>query len=53
MEDKIKEAIEILIDNGYIVKRLTKQMKCDMDECEKSNGEKECFGCACSVCIAQ
>jgi len=44
--------LNYLGENGYAVKKLTKQMEHDMDECEESDGEKECFGCACSICIA-
>lgn len=53
MEQNIKDAIALLKENGYIIKKLTKAMKRDADECETSNCEKECLGCACNVCIIQ
>ena len=53
MEDKIKEAIEILIMNGYAVKKLSQQMIIDAEECDVSGCEKDCTECACSVCIIQ
>lgn len=53
MEDKIIEAISLLSSNGYVVKKITKRMEEDMIECEESDFAKECFDCACSVCIMQ
>lgn len=56
MEKEIKEAIELLRGNGYIVKTLTNAMKEDCAKCEQmqENGEDmECFECACSICICQ
>ena len=56
MEEEIKEAIELLRNNGYVVKKLTKAMKEDCARCEKmqEQGEDmECFECACSICICQ
>ena len=35
MEEKINEAIKLLKANGYIVKKWTKSMKKDADECCK------------------
>lgn len=53
MDEKIKEAIQLLRDNGYIVKKLTPLMIEDSDECEASDGSKDCLGCSCSLCIIQ
>lgn len=53
MDDKIKEAIKLLRENGYIVRKLSKTQQEDADECETLDGDKECFGCSCSVCIMQ
>lgn len=42
--------------NGYIIKKFTKRMKEDSEECVKldSEGEsKDCGGCSCSVCLVQ
>jgi hypothetical protein len=52
-ENRIVEAIKLLRENGYIVKKFTKEMELDSDKCESSNGNKDCMGCACSVCIVQ
>lgn len=48
---KITEAKMLLRKNDYIVTRLNKQQKADRDECEESNGEKDCSECSCSACI--
>jgi hypothetical protein len=53
MEDKIKEAIALLEQNGYIVKKITKRMQEDSKECEQSDEEKDCCSCSCSICIMQ
>lgn len=53
MERHIKDAIQLLRENGYIVKKLTDSMKKDSDECQLSVCEKDCLGCSCSVCIVQ
>lgn len=56
MEDKIKEAIKLLRDNGYIVKKWTPAMNRDADECERMDIEgksKDCIGCSCNVCLIQ
>jgi hypothetical protein len=51
--EEIKKAIKLLEDNNYIVKRLTRYMKKDRQECDESNYQKECVGCSCCVCIIQ
>ena len=56
MEDKIKEAIKLLHENGYIVTKLTKAMKVDCDKCAEMSERGEdmdCLECACSICIMQ
>lgn len=57
MQDiEIEKAEKLLRDNGYIVRKITKDMEKDSKECEKmsDNGEDmDCCGCACSVCIMQ
>ena len=53
MEDKVLEAIKLLQKNDYIVKKFTKAMEKDADECEASECNKECLGCACNVCLIQ
>lgn len=54
MEDKISEAIKLLQENGYIVKRLTKSQITDSKKCDEYNmrGEDmDCTECSCSCCI--
>lgn len=53
MDDKIKQAIELLHNNGYVVKKFTKAMERDADKCCESGGDGDCLGCSCSVCIVQ
>jgi len=53
MEDKIKEAIKLLDQNGYVVKKITKTMQEDADKCEAMDFEGDCMGCSCSVCLMQ
>lgn len=49
----IKEALEIVKKEGYIViKPSQKQIK-DSKECEESGCTKECIECSCSVCMMQ
>jgi len=52
MKDEIKKAIELLHNNGYAVKKITKSMIEDSDRCEKYD-DLECFECSCSICIMQ
>lgn len=53
MEEKIKEAINLLQENGYVVTKLTKAMERDSDRCEACGFESDCSSCACSICIVQ
>ena len=52
-EEKINLAIELLRENGYVVKKITQEMIKDSGECDESNCTKDCFECSCSVCIMQ
>ena len=51
--EKIKEAIRLLRDNGYVVKKLSKTQKQDADECESCGFNGDCSSCSCSICIIQ
>lgn len=56
MNDRIEEAIKFLRQNGYIIKKWTKRMEDDANECaamDEQNEEKDCCDCACSVCLMQ
>lgn len=56
MDNEIKDAIELLKKNGYIIKKLTKAMKEDCIRCVEMSDkgeDMECFECACSICICQ
>jgi len=53
VEDKIQEAKQLLRDNGYAIKKMTKSMKEDSDKCEAMGYEGDCMGCSCSVCLVQ
>ncbi len=53
MENQIDEAIELLRENGYVVKKITESMQRDSDKCEQAEEEQDCLGCACSICIMQ
>ena len=50
---RIKNAIVLLGKNGYVIKKITKNIELDMDRCERSNGDKECLDCACNICLMQ
>ena len=56
MEERIREAKQLLESNGYIVKKWTRLMAEDANECvemlEQGN-DKDCCGCSCSVCLMQ
>lgn len=52
-KDDIKQAIKLLRENGYIVKRFTPSMRRASDECEASGWEMDCCGCPCNICIIQ
>lgn len=54
IQHKIKEASILLQKNGYIVKKLTKSMNKDADdciECMECGKDKDCSTCACNICI--
>lgn len=56
MNEEIKNAIKLLKKNGYIVKKWTKSMEQDANECEEMEEKgmsKDCCGCSCSVCLMQ
>ena len=53
MEDKIKEAKDLLMKNGYIVIKLSKGQEKDSEACGASGFESDCTACSCSVCIVQ
>ena len=56
MTNEIKEAIALLRKNDYIVRKITKDMAEDSNECEKMSDTgdyKDCGGCSCNVCIMQ
>lgn len=55
-QDTISQCITYLQRNGYVVKKWTKSMQTDSDECvalEEKGENKDCLGCACSVCLLQ
>lgn len=56
MNEDIGKARNLLENNGYVVKKWTRSMELDANECEEmeSNGKsKDCCGCSCSVCLVQ
>jgi hypothetical protein len=53
MEDKLKEAIDLLRENDYAVTKLSKSQIEDRKECGELEGDKECFGCSCSDCVVR
>ena len=56
MEEKIANAKKLLTENGYIVKKWTRSMEEDANECEdmeEKGLEKDCCYCSCSVCLIQ
>ena len=48
-----KRAIKILIENGYVVKKLTVGQLKDAKECEECGFEGDCSICRCSICVVQ
>ena len=52
-KEKVEDAINLLRENGYAVKKLTAGQLKDAEECERCNYEGECSSCRCSVCIIQ
>ena len=56
MEEQIKQAIKLLKENGYVVKRWTRAMDEDAKECEEmaeKGLDKDCCGYACAICLCQ
>lgn len=54
--DKIKNAIQLLKNNGFKIIKLSERMQKDMKECNEMNSigkDKECLGCSCNICIMQ
>lgn len=52
-KEKIEDAINLLRENGYVVKKLTVGQLQDAKECEDCGFEGDCFFCRCSICIVQ
>lgn len=54
--DNVERCITYLNRNGYIVKKWTKNIRVDSDECvelDKKGKSKDCGECSCSVCLMQ
>ena len=51
LEERIKEAIELLRENGYIVNKLTEKMMDEADKCAEC-GYGDCMTCSCFICAA-
>lgn len=54
--NNIEQCILYLRRNGYVVKKWTKNMQEDSDECvvlDENGISKDCAGCSCSVCLMQ
>lgn len=54
MIKEIEEAIKLLHENGYAVKKITRAMEVDSRRCEEMSCKGEdmdCLECACSVCV--
>lgn len=52
----VDQCILHLRRNGYIVRKWTKNMQQDSDECvalDEEGKSKDCSGCSCSVCLLQ
>ena len=55
-DDEVEKAIKLLKKNGYIIKKWTKSMEMDANECaemEEKGISKDCCDCSCSVCLMQ
>ena len=52
-KEKIEDAINLLRENGYVVKKLTVGQLQGAKECEDCGFEGECAFCRCSICIIQ
>ncbi|MDP4119277.1 MAG: hypothetical protein Q8873_08870 [Bacillota bacterium] len=51
IEESIEAAKKLLRERGYEVIKITECMQEAWNECCDSNGEKDCMGCSCSICI--
>ena len=51
MEEKIREAIELLRKNDYVVVKMTNRMYEDADRCSET-GYGDCMNCSCFICAA-
>lgn len=51
MEDKIKEAIELLRKYDYVVVKFDNEMHEDADKCAET-GYGDCTCCSCFICAA-
>lgn len=54
--DNVEQCITYLNRNGYIIKKWSKCMQADSDEClalDEKGKSKDCAGCSCSVCLMQ
>lgn len=54
--EEIVKAKRLLEENGYIVKKWTRSMEEDANECvemDEKGKSKDCCGCSCSVCLIQ
>jgi hypothetical protein len=49
----INKAVKLLQENGYIITRFTKSMQEAAAKCETEDGDGDCAGCACNLCITQ
>lgn len=53
---EISEMIAELRENGYVVKKVTPQMRDHSEECMEQDARGEginCYECACSICVMQ
>jgi len=53
LEDKIQEAKQLLWENGYRTTKITDKMNKDADKCDSLNGDGDCMGCSCNMCIVR
>lgn len=54
--EEIVKAKRLLEENGYIVKKWTRSMEEDANECvemDEKGKSKDCCGCSCFVCLMQ
>lgn len=50
METKIKEAIDLLKDNGYYITKIPEKLCNVAEECSET-GHGDCMDCSCFVCL--